>query len=744
MPFLSLGLLKDEREEVGRTDAAVPNAGDENRPDAGASGKGSTLRPAQDQFSNAAIPGGILGLADSMPSNGRTGEGTRPYLSSDDSGLSDNIVHTARAAEALSDRNVRSTQAEPVSQLPEAIEELRQKFSNKELPGPVIWGERKGKSPTEYLTVADRKGVPTFGTFKSGYVPSRGLLYSTIVHEVGLFLFFLLFTYGLPMPRAQKLRTDSNIQDRVIYLPEVGGGTEGQKSPGGGVSKPQEASAAPAHASKGFAYPGSQAILSDPPRPNNAFQTVMRPLLVHPEPIQKLIPLPNVVQMAETRLPNDLIAPKPAMPKLRESPKAIKVKQDTSAHRDAKFQVPTDAPTLMAKSDMPKLPAAEAPLPQAPKIEPKQEDEKREIEKPSPKPLKVTTEKRAEKSDKQAAPLTPAQIARLEMHGKSLEPILSISAVQPTPGAPVPAGEARGKFAVAPGGTLNPNSLNPGKTNGTPSASPATGQENSKAANAATQVASNAGTGLGHNRSLGGGKGTGTDAGGGSAGVGIGTGNTSGAGAGGLGSGSGKGRGGIGKGAGSTPGRGAGTGSGAGSGSGTGSFPGITIQGGEDASNNDAPGFTVEPQAPYHMTVVSTASSGGGLEDFGVFDNERVFTVYIPMKRSPEADDPTWTLQYSLIDGKDVGGDPQVTPPSPVMREWPQVPEQLEKKYAQRQVVISAVVDKEGKISHVSVKQSPDAHVSDPIVQAFSKWVFRPALLNNQPVAVKILVGIPL
>jgi hypothetical protein len=144
------------------------------------------------------------------------------------------------------------------------------------------------------------------------------------------------------------------------------------------------------------------------------------------------------------------------------------------------------------------------------------------------------------------------------------------------------------------------------------------------------------------------------------------------------------------------------------------------------------------------MTVVSTASSGGGLEDFGVFDNERVFTVYIPMKRSPEAEDPTWTLQYALVDGKGVGGDPQVIPPSPVMREWPQVPAELEKKYAQRQVVISAVVDKEGKVSHITVKQTPDAHASDPIIQALSKWVFRPALLNNQPVAVKILVGIPL
>jgi len=39
--------------------------------------------------------------------------------------------------------------------------------------------------------------------------------------------------------------------------------------------------------------------------------------------------------------------------------------------------------------------------------------------------------------------------------------------------------------------------------------------------------------------------------------------------------------------------------------------------------------------------------------------------------------------------------------------------------------------------------QTPDVRLSDPIVQAFNKWVFRPAQLNNQPVSVKVLVGIP-
>jgi len=42
------------------------------------------------------------------------------------------------------------------------------------------------------------------------------------------------------------------------------------------------------------------------------------------------------------------------------------------------------------------------------------------------------------------------------------------------------------------------------------------------------------------------------------------------------------------------------------------------------------------------------------------------------------------------------------------------------------------------------VRLTPDTRLNDPIVQACNKWVFRPAQLNNQPVAVKVLLGIPL
>jgi len=146
------------------------------------------------------------------------------------------------------------------------------------------------------------------------------------------------------------------------------------------------------------------------------------------------------------------------------------------------------------------------------------------------------------------------------------------------------------------------------------------------------------------------------------------------------------------------------------------------------------------------MTIVSTASSGGGLEDFGVFKNERIFTVYIPVKPSPELADPTWTMQYAVIEDGTIAdaASQQVVPPSIATSEWPQLPSALEKKYAHHQIVIYAVVGKDGRVSQVSVKRTPDPRVSDPIASVLKKWVFHPAQVNNQPASVKILLGIPL
>src|SRR5205085_10984791 len=86
----------------------------------------------------------------------------------------------------------KPAKAPPANQLPPAIEALREKLSDKIGPPPAA----QLTATVNTVSLGERGAVPTFGTFKFGYIPGRGLLYSVIGHEVALFGLFLLFTYG--------------------------------------------------------------------------------------------------------------------------------------------------------------------------------------------------------------------------------------------------------------------------------------------------------------------------------------------------------------------------------------------------------------------------------------------------------------------------------------------------------------------------------------------------------------------
>src|SRR5262249_8003952 len=131
MPLLSLGLLNDEREDVGREDGAASHP----------TQVGQAARLSAPDESRAASTVGLLDL--------RTEDTHEPELRS------------SRTGEPPVPSEPERRTGEPVprelSQLPDAIEELRLRVSGNELPKATVWGARKGASPTEYLTVADRR-----------------------------------------------------------------------------------------------------------------------------------------------------------------------------------------------------------------------------------------------------------------------------------------------------------------------------------------------------------------------------------------------------------------------------------------------------------------------------------------------------------------------------------------------------------------------------------------------------------
>ncbi len=72
------------------------------------------------------------------------------------------------------------------------------------------------------------------------------------------------------------------------------------------------------------------------------------------------------------------------------------------------------------------------------------------------------------------------------------------------------------------------------------------------------------------------------------------------------------------------------------------------------------------------------------------------------------------------------------------------LPPELVQRHIRKLVIVYGIVNKEGKIEQMSIQESPDPLLNQPVLDALSKWVFLPGLLNGAPVAVQALLGVPL
>src|SRR5213594_3981497 len=387
----------------------------------------------------------------------------------------------------------------------------------------------------------DQRPIPfrfSFEEVRAGHRPGWPLAYSFILHELAIFAIVLLSVVASRfhhIPEAESLKL--NPTDHVIYLPVLGGGSEGNGHEGGlsGEATPKSAPA-PARASKGFSYPGPQPILSEPPRPDNTQQTLLQPRLKLPPVLRDFVPLPNIVQMANaTPAPLDIRKNKSSVthaPKLIEPPK-LKLPA-------AKLRITPSQP------DLPEFHPAEIDSREAPKLAmPVNAPEE-------PAPLKVQKEQVAKKVEKAVQPPKAEQVASAASRGKDLQTLIALSPTPAPPGPPpsIPAAEARARFGVSPAANTSSAQTAPGsKQRGATTGPTAIGsQANAAAGNKVDEIVIGAGNGSGGTAPAGGG------------GVGAGLGTETGSGKGGTGTDAGHGTGngtGLGTGSGATAGSGA-------------------------------------------------------------------------------------------------------------------------------------------------------------------------------------------
>src|SRR5437879_2941829 len=568
----------------------------------------------------------------------------------------------------------------------------------------------------------------SFEEVKAGHRPGWPLAYSFILHELAIIAVVLLSIVAgrfHTIKDAESLKL--NPMDHVIYLPVLGGGSEGNGHEGGlsGDVEPKSAPA-PARASKGSTYPGPQPILSEPSRPDNTQQTLLQPRLKLPPVLRDFVPLPNIVPTASSvPAPLDIRKNESSVthaPKLIEPPK-LKLPA-------AKLRITPSQP------DLPEFHPAEIDSREAPKlVMPVNAPEE-------PAPLKVQKELVAKKAEKAVQPPKAEQVASTASRGKDLQTLIALSPTPAPIGPPpqVPAAEARARFGVSPAANTSSAQSAPGsKLRGATTGPTAIGsQANAAAGNKVDEIVIGAGNGSGGTAAAGGG------------GEGTGLGTETGSGKGGTGTEAGHGAGsgtGLGTGSGNT----AGSGTGSGNGRGSGGFAGITLHGGSGHYGtgivaSKIQGGTPAPlQTSYGMTISSLGNNGGGLAYYGLFTDDRGYTVYLDWRQTLEDPAPAWTLLYAPLKGLiDAVPIEDVAPPFPSYKEMPKLSDELLRRYDGRQVVVYAVINTEGRFEQLTVKDGPTVEVNAPILHALRRWTFRPAQVGGKPVPLKTLLGITL
>jgi hypothetical protein len=544
---------------------------------------------------------------------------------------------------------------------------------------------------------------------------------------------------------------------------------------------------------KGLSYPGPQPILSNVPEPTNLIQTVLQPELENPRILIPPLLLPNIIQLAD-RFPvpqeppdqhEDIpdtaepVAQEPAEPPVVEV--EVRPAEPLVPPDEPAAQLPIDAPELAlptVASVLPEFTLPElAPLAKPPEPEPKpiQEPPRKPEPESLTKPIETAKEhipekvsppqKAVEKPQKRPAAkpfkLPEADTNPPKLPSRKLSPLTSrevdILALTPIPALPtlpaaIPSGEARGRFAISPESNLATSETEPGSKTGIPSSeagviSLAKAPETNEAAMETDSVFT---VSIAKSANVSRPTGSGVEGEGAAAGSASGT-----------------------KTASST---GSGSGPGSTSGAGTKAFSGITIAGSAPEPNSKAfSGITIvggavetkdgaesilhapapKPlQTSYGLSIISTEDSGGGLPVFGVFDNnEQVYTVYLDMRQKEADQNPAWTLEFAVLqdptERSNAAGNPGRSKqglilPFPISKEHPILPLQVVRKNLGKMIIVYAIINAQGKMEKISIKDSPDGRLLQPLLEALAKWVFRPARLDGAPVAVKVLMGIPL
>jgi len=221
-------------------------------------------------------------------------------------------------------------------------------------------------------------------------------------------------------------------------------------------------------------------------------------------------------------------------------------------------------------------------------------------------------------------------------------------------------------------------------------------------------------------------------------------------------------------------GSGAGSGPNGGGGGGGSGPPGILISGGDpsNTANVAGPGSPGSaPPAPLPArpearpspplrglnlgrpgALIPPTRESASMGDFSpaspeaVLRSKRIYTVYVNMPNLASVTG-SWIVRFAELNGEKVDpGAPMLSDlssPQPLRKVDPHYPPALVSARIQGEVVLYAIIRRDGSVDSVQLLKKLEPQLDRNAVEAFSRWQFRPAERNGDPVEIEAVITIP-
>ena len=152
-----------------------------------------------------------------------------------------------------------------------------------------------------------------------------------------------------------------------------------------------------------------------------------------------------------------------------------------------------------------------------------------------------------------------------------------------------------------------------------------------------------------------------------------------------------------------------------------------------------------EPASTSRRAPPNVSALDPSLPPEKILSGSEVYTLHVNLPNLTSASG-SWILSFSELDE---GAQPPFTQrerlaaPVPVQKADPKYPPELIKEHVQGEIVLYAIIRKDGSVDSIQVVRDLDPQLDQNAIQALSEWKFRPATRAGQPVDIEAVVHIP-